>query len=158
MKCGVAWRRQGRRYRAQRCTDRREQRDEEFVRVLLLVARDRLGAAPHPMEKRVWAQRFRPAGEELTEQQVHLTRHADAARRGDLGILCRRRLARPAPAAPETVVPAAQEVPGKKRAMRENLEDAIHEARVAEVDQPPHTRARGRMVAHPPTKKAPSHK
>ena len=39
--------------------------------------------------------------------------------------------------------------------MRENLEDAIHEARVAEVDQPPHTRARGRMVAHPPTEKPP---
>ena len=37
-----------------------QQRDEEFVRALLLLARDRLGAAPHPMEKQR-AQRFRPA-------------------------------------------------------------------------------------------------
>lgn len=98
-----------------------QRRDEEFVGVLLLVPRQVPGVSPHQVQQLVWDVGGPVPRVKLLKKRGHL---AHQTRAGALHF---------------TPVPVGEEEVPQERRVGESLDDAVHEARVSKVDQPPQT-------------------
>jgi len=123
--------------------DAGEEGDEELVRVVLLVAGKVLRRAPHRVDERVRRQRRLRAGEARRKDGVHLA--AEARLEGAVAAAVALRLP-PPHLADVPVVAVREEEASDRRAVHEDLEDAIHEARLAEVVEPPEPEQRQRQL------------